>query len=106
MPSTSLRLRPSTTVTTTASNQVRADLEDMRYVTEERFAELKKGMTPNEVRAILGPVNLRNVRDFEDGITTGWFYLKDPEVTGDAKAAAGIFFRKGKVYDLQWDLKT
>lgn len=60
-----------------------------RYMTAERFAQVKKGMTQDEVRALLGPPNLRDVRDFPERGVTAWFYTKD----ADGRAAA-VWFAK------------
>lgn len=80
-----------------------AEAEDLRFMKPERFAEVKKGMTEEEVRAALGPVNIRNVRiDEEKGVTT-WLYK-----TEDG-GAAGVFFKANrageplKVYDSKFD---
>lgn len=79
------------------------DAESMRYVTQERFDQVEKGMSRAEVREILGPVNLRNVRDYEDRGVLLWVYPKNAE-----KEAAGIYFRKKgeryEVYRLEYDL--
>jgi hypothetical protein len=61
---------------------------EMRFTTEERFAQVKKGMTEDEVRAALGPVNLRNVRYFEKEDVTAWYYPKN-----ETGAAAAVWFR-------------
>lgn len=78
-----------------------ASAEEARYVSPERFAEVKKGMTQEEVKAILGQVNLRNIREFERGVV-GWFYP-----TADDGSAAGIFFRKRgdtyTAYDVKYE---
>ena len=66
-------------------------VEEMRFVDKDRFSQLKKGMTQEEVAAVLGPVNLRNVKEFPEDRQVGWFYRKDPEVDG---GAAGVYFRK------------
>jgi tetratricopeptide (TPR) repeat protein len=62
-----------------------------RYMTVERFLNVKKGMTQDEVRALLGQPNLRDVRDFPERGVTAWFYTKDAE----GKAAA-VWFAKEK----------
>ena len=62
-----------------------------RYMTVERFLHVKKGMTQDEVRALLGQPNLRDVRDFPDRGITAWFYTKD----ADGRAAA-VWFAKAK----------
>lgn len=68
-----------------------AKAEEMRFVTEERFSGVKKGMTEPEVRAVLGPVNVRNVRYFEKDNVTAWYYPKDEQ-----GAAAAVWFRPDK----------
>lgn len=81
-----------------------AAAEEMRFTTEERFAQIKKGMTESEVRAALGPVNLRNVRYFEKDDVTAWYYP-----TSERGDAAAVWFRKDKkkgglvVYQTQFD---
>ena len=78
-----------------------AAAEEDRYMSEERFSQVKKGMTEAEVRALLGQAKLSNVRDFDNGVV-GWFYKK-----ADG-GAAGVFFRKNKqgeprVYEANFD---
>lgn len=73
-----------------------------RYPTQEAFARLKKGMTEKEVREILGPVNLRNIKEYPDKGVVAWFYKKE------AGGAAAVFFDKKKdgqlhAYDLKWE---
>jgi hypothetical protein len=60
-----------------------------RYVTRERFAQLREGMTQDEVRRLLGPPNLQDVRDYPERGVTAWFYPKDA-----SGAAAAVWFRK------------
>lgn len=83
--------------------QALADAESMRFMTEERFAQVKKGMTRDQVRELLGPVNLRNIRDFEDEGVVAWFYPKD-----ERGAAAAVWFRPVRggelsVYKFEYD---
>ena len=40
------------------------------------------------MREVLGPVNLRNLKEYPDRGVTAWFYLKE------AGGAAGVYFRK------------
>jgi len=61
-----------------------------RYMTDERFLAVKKGMTQDEVRALLGQPNLRDVRDFPARGITAWFYTRD----ADGRAAAVWFARE------------
>jgi hypothetical protein len=60
-----------------------------RYMTADRFAQVKKGMTQEEVRSLLGSPNVRDVRDFPERGVTAWFYTKD----ADGRAAA-VWFSK------------
>lgn len=76
--------------------ELRAELERIRaarFVSPERFAKVKNGMSPDEVRAVLGAPNPHNVREYlEHGPGSGvigWFYPKD-----DRGAAAGVWFTK------------
>ncbi|MCH9650890.1 MAG: hypothetical protein K0U98_21885 [Deltaproteobacteria bacterium] len=62
--------------------------DTFRYMTEERFESAKKGLSEEEVRELLGPVNLRNVREYPDKGVIAWFYPKD------GGGAAGVYFRK------------
>jgi hypothetical protein len=79
-----------------------ADAQDRRYVDQERFDQIKKGMTEGEVRGILGRAQRRNVRDYEDQGVTAWFYPKSPQ-----RDAAAVWFREQggqlKVYKLDYD---
>ncbi len=72
-------------------------------MTEERFAQVRKGMTEQDVRAILGQVNLRNIRPYPERKVTAWFYP-----TAEDGAAAAVWFRMGKndqlvVYDSKFE---
>lgn len=64
--------------------------EERRYMTEERLAEVKKGMTEDEVRELLGTPKAQNVREFDGGVI-GWFYPKE-----EPNTAAGVFFQESK----------
>lgn len=73
-----------------------------RYMTRERFAQAQEGMTPEQVRALLGPPNVNDVREYPERGVTGWFYAKDPK----GGAAAVWFEKSGKgqvVYELDFD---
>lgn len=75
-----------------------AEAETMRYMTEERFAQVEEGMTRDEVRAALGPVHLQNIRDYEEGDTraVAWFYPRD-----DQGSAAAVWFRETRDGDYE-----
>ena len=68
---------------------------EMRFMTEERLAGIKKGMTQDEVRELLGPVNLRNIRDYPERNVIAWFY----PVSEDG-AASAVWFRKNRSGEL------
>jgi tetratricopeptide (TPR) repeat protein len=66
-----------------------ASARALRYMTPERFARAKEGMSPREVRQLLGQPNLHNVREYADRGVTAWFYPK-----GASGAAAAIWFHR------------
>jgi hypothetical protein len=73
--------------------------EKERWITAERFAQVKKGMTEAEVKALIGAPYYRNVKEYPDRNVTAWFYPKNE--SGDA---AGIWFSDKKVvYQLNFD---
>lgn len=78
-------------------------VEDMRFITKERFEQLENGMTQDQVTELVGPVNLRNIKEFGEN-RLGWFYRKDPDEEG---GAAGVFFQKKRgewvVYQLDYE---
>jgi outer membrane protein assembly factor BamE (lipoprotein component of BamABCDE complex) len=75
-----------------------------RFMTSERFFQARKGMTPPEVRELLGAPNPHNVRAYPERGIEAWFYPKD-----EAGAAAGVWFEKRQreedthVYQLDFD---
>lgn len=79
-----------------------AETEANRLVTPERFALVKKGMTPDEVKQVVGPVYLRNVKEYPDKGIVSWFY----PTADDGHAAAVYFHKKGEslvVYQATFD---
>jgi len=66
-----------------------ADAEEMRYMTEERFAVVENGMTLDEVHAAIGIPHYANRRNFEDQGVVAWYYPVDAE-----GSAAAVYFRK------------
>ena len=76
-----------------------AEYEADRYITAERLAEVKRGMTEAEVEGVLGKPFHSYVRKFSDENVFAWFYPKDPEQHGSG-AAVGVFFNESdrKVY--------
>ena len=68
-----------------------AEAESARYMNAELFEQAKKGMTQEQVRAILGQVNLHNIREYPDRGVVAWFYP-----TNEEGGAAAVWFRESK----------
>jgi len=68
------------------------DAQARRFMSPERFATVKKGMSEAEVVKLVGRPLARNVRDYPEKKVTAWYYTKNE--TGEA---AGIFFNEKKV---------
>ena len=67
--------------------------DDMRYITKERFDKVKKGMTEDEVAAVVGvPYYMNKKKDKKRGVEY-WLYPRR-----DGGAAAIYFNKKKKVY--------
>lgn len=81
---TALMLDPDNPDLQAARDQANAD----QYMTEERFAQVQKGMTPEEVRALIGTVNRHNLREYPERNVTAWFYRRED------KGAAGVWFEE------------
>lgn len=80
---------------------VKAEAKSRRYLTKERFDLLKKGMTEDQVKVITGTPFYANIRENEvkgRKIVTWLFNREDGEV-------AGLYFEKGKLYALKWNVK-
>ena len=60
-----------------------------RYMTAERFSQVEKGMTLDQVRELLGQPNLRDVREFPERGIVAWFYSRDA-----AGRAAAVWFAR------------
>jgi len=84
-----------------ALEENRARYEQLRFMDQERFSQVEKGMTEDEVRAVLGQVFHGNIRDYPERDITAWFYTR-PE-----GAAAAVYFREQRgqlrVYDMNFD---
>jgi len=68
-----------------------ASSQELRYMTEERFALATKDMAQAQVREVLGQVNLRNIREYEDKGVIAWFYP-----TSETGEAAAVWFQPDK----------
>ena len=81
--------------------EAKAKAEELRHMTEERLGTVKKKMTRDEVRDLLGIPKSSNIREFDNGVI-GWFYPKETP-----REAAGVFFQeKGgefTVYKVDWN---
>ena len=76
-----------------------AEFDDWRFITQERFDEVKKGMTKEEVVAEVGQVYFRNIQESPEKGVESWLYKKR-----EGGAAAFYFKTKnGKVYDKNWE---
>lgn len=84
------------------NKELKAALESAqarRFMTAERFAAVKKGMTQAEVRRALGQPYHRNIKEYPDKKVTAWFYPKS-----EAGDAAGVWFNeKGVVYQANFN---
>jgi hypothetical protein len=78
----------------------KAQAEALRFMSPDRFARVKKGMTDAEVIAALGRPLGRNIKEYPDKKITAWFYPKNEE--GDA---AGIFFHEKNGKKLTYEMK-
>ncbi len=75
------------------------ELDDWRFITQERFDQIKKGMTREEVVAAVGQVYFRNIQEDPDRGVESWLYKKR-----EGGGAAFYFkIKTGKVYDKNWE---
>ena len=81
---TALMLDPDNPQLVAALEQAKAD----QYMTEERFAQVTKGMTMDQVRETIGTVNVHNVREYPEKNVTAWFYRRED------RGAAGVYFQE------------
>ncbi len=77
-----------------AALEAKKEAEALRYMDEERFAQVKKGMTSEQVKAVLGTPNRNSIRDYPEKGLKAWYYPKD-----DQGNAAAVFLRKNKKGD-------
>lgn len=77
-----------------------ASLEDWRFLTQERFDALAKGMTMDEVKATVGVPYHSNIQDDEKRGVQTWLYKKREG------GAAAVYFKvkTGKMYSSNWDV--
>jgi AcrR family transcriptional regulator len=76
-----------------------ADFDSWRFITQERFDAVTKGMTKDEVSATVGQVYFRNIQEDPGKGVESWLYKKR-----EGGAAAFYFKTKTqKVYDKNWE---
>jgi outer membrane murein-binding lipoprotein Lpp/outer membrane protein assembly factor BamE (lipoprotein component of BamABCDE complex) len=75
------------------------ELDDWRYITQERFDSVKKNMTKEEVKVLVGVPYYQNIKVDEKRGVEMWLYRKREG------GAAAISFRTktGKVYHMNFD---
>jgi hypothetical protein len=75
------------------------ELDSWRFITKERFDQVKKGMSKDEVTELVGKVYYRNVQESPSKGVETWLYKKR-----EGGAAAFYFkIKTGKVYDKNFD---
>ncbi|MEE4272096.1 MAG: hypothetical protein V2I67_10500 [Thermoanaerobaculales bacterium] len=76
-----------------------ADFDNWRFITQERFDAVAKGMTKEEVVAVAGQVYFRNIQESPDKGVETWLYKKR-----EGGAAAFYFkIKTQKLYDKNWE---
>jgi hypothetical protein len=76
-----------------------AELDDLRFITQERFDLVQKNMTMDEVKEVAGVPYYQNIQQDEKRGVETWLYRKREG------GAAAIYFRmkSGKVYNKNFD---
>jgi len=76
-----------------------AEYKDWRFITKERFDQVKKGMKMDEVKALVGVPYTRNIQEDKARGVIAWMFKKSEG------GGAGIYFKikTGKVYSKNWD---
>jgi hypothetical protein len=75
-----------------------AELDEMQFITRERFDQVSKGMTEDEVKAVAGVPYHRNIREDPQRGVVFWVYPKR-----EGGAAAIYFNKKDRVYEKNFD---
>jgi hypothetical protein len=75
------------------------ELDDARYITKERFDQIKRNMSEDQVKEIAGVPYYRNIHEDEKAKVVYWLY---PKREG---GAAAVYFRmsNNKVYNTKFD---
>jgi hypothetical protein len=74
-------------------------LDSWRFITKERFDQVEKGMTKDEVTELVGKVYFRNIQESPDKGVETWLYKKREG------GAAAFYFRMktDKLYDKNFE---
>lgn len=84
---------------TAALEAARAD----QYMTQERFSQVRNGMSGDEVRELLGTVNPHNRKEYPERNVEAWFYRKEEGI-------AGVYFERTgddlEVYRTEFNVST
>jgi hypothetical protein len=75
-----------------------AELDEMQFITQERFDQVTKGMTEDEVKAVAGVPYHKNIREDPERGVVFWIYPKR-----EGGAAAIYFNKKDRVYEKNFD---
>lgn len=94
-----LRVDPGNEDVLAALEQAKLD----RWMSEERFAPVEKGMSDKEVRYLLGQPLPSNIRPYPEKSVVAWFYP-----TSESRGAAGVYFNEDEsgnlsVYQTKFD---
>lgn len=84
---------------TAALEQAKAD----QYMDQERFSQVRVGMSGDEVKQLLGTVNPHNRREYPDRDVEAWFYRKEEGI-------AGVYFEQQadglRVYRTEFEVSS
>jgi outer membrane protein assembly factor BamE (lipoprotein component of BamABCDE complex) len=75
-----------------------ARYDEIRYLTKDRFDQIEKGMSQEEVTAITGVPYFRNRRTDEERGVQYWLFERR-----DGGVSAIYFDKKGNVYSTKYD---
>ena len=74
-----------------------------QYMSQERFSQVRNGMSGEEVRELLGTVNPHNRKEYPERNVEAWFYRKEEGI-------AGVYFERSgddlKVYRTEFNVST
>jgi outer membrane protein assembly factor BamE (lipoprotein component of BamABCDE complex) len=65
----------------------KSQFETEQYMTEDRLAQVSKGMSEDQVKQILGTPHPSNIREYPEQNVVAWFYRRED------RGAAGVYFQ-------------